>query len=166
MSDFKQSPLIRAIAAVATAGMLVGTTFPALADGPFNALAGRWVGGGKIKYEGGKSESISCRVTYFIGSGGASLQQNIRCAGASGNFVVRTEVTASGNKVSGSWTETVHNLSGSASGRISGDDVHMSVSASNFTASMSVVTSGRSQSVSITPQGAAITQVSINLNKG
>lgn len=158
--------MIRALTAAMAVGMIASASLPAFADGPFKALAGRWVGGGKIKYEGGKSESISCRVTYFIGSGGSSLQQNIRCAGASGNFVVRTEVTASGNKISGSWTETVHNLSGAAAGRISGDDVHMSVSASNFTASMSVVTSGKSQSVSITPNGAAITQVSINLNKG
>ena len=84
MSRSIHSHLIRALAAVATAGVMGAASLPALADGPFNALAGRWTGGGKIKYEGGKSESISCRITYFIGSGGASLQQNIRCAGASG----------------------------------------------------------------------------------
>jgi hypothetical protein len=139
---------------------------PAWAEGPFNGLAGRWVGGGKIVYTGGKSESLSCKVTYVVGGGGASVQQSIRCAGASSSFVVKTSMAASGNKLSGSWSETIHNVNGSASGRVSGNTVSVSIAGDGFSGSMSVNTNGSSQSVSIKPSGKLVDQIALSLRKG
>jgi hypothetical protein len=158
--------LCRPVAGVLAAiGILVAAAVPAAAEGPFSSLGGRWIGGGKIVYAGGKSESLRCTATYIIESGGLGVRQNIRCSAASTNFAVATGLKANGNKVTGTWNETIHNASGDVTGSVNAGTVTVGISGS-FAGSMSVSTTGSSQSVSIKPSGNTVDRISLSLRKG
>ena len=152
------------LSGVAAAAILFAT--PALADGPFAGYAGRWVGNGSVTYDDGKTESLKCRVTYFVVDGGSGLQQNIRCASASYNFEVRSDINYADGRLSGSWVERVNNASGDISGTASANLIRASVKSDKVDATMSVKLSGGTQSVSISPKGLGVKAVSINLRKG
>jgi hypothetical protein len=126
---------------------------PAFADGPFSALAGSWSGGGTVMLSNGGRERISCRATYSVGSGGNSLQQTLRCASDSYNFQLSSSVTASGGSISGSWSEATRNVNGRVSGRVRGNQIDALVDAAGFSASITIVTHGNRQSVSIRSRG-------------
>src|SRR5690606_38328969 len=100
--------------------------------GPFSALGGSWTGSGQILVKDGGSERIRCRATYIVGSAGAGLNQVLRCASDSYRFDLTTHVTASGNSVSGSWSETSRNINGTIGGRLSGSDIDALVEANGF----------------------------------
>jgi hypothetical protein len=153
---------------IGTAGLVMAllTASPAQAEGVFAGLSGRWVGGGKIIFNGGKTESLQCRVTYIVGSGASSANQGIRCASASTTFVVKAVLSAEGGKISGSWNESIHNVSGSVAGKGSAGTFAVNISSSNFTGSMAVNTSGASQSVVIKPTGNTVDRISLSLRKG
>jgi hypothetical protein len=148
-----------ALAALSFAGS------PSLAQGagPFVGLAGSWSGGGTVSLSSGASERIRCRATYA--GGGAALQMNLRCASASYNFNLTSNVQASGNAISGSWTETSRGASGSVSGSASGGQIQARVSGPTFTANLAVSTRGNSQSIVIRSAGTELTGVNISLSR-
>ncbi len=76
------------------------------------ALAGRWVGEGRLGIKDNPPESVKCRATYFVEGGDASLKQNIRCATSGGSIEVKSEIANSAGALTGAWSETIHNLSG------------------------------------------------------
>lgn len=160
---FKRVGALLAAAAFATT---LATGSLAAADSPFKDLAGRWVGGGSIKFKSGESEKINCRVTYFISNGGNSVSQNIRCASSTYKFDVRSSFNYSGGKVSGNWSELTNDASGVLSGRANGSTINVAITGNKLTGSMSVSLSGSNQSVKIAPSNAAITSVTIGLRKG
>ncbi|MEZ5774799.1 MAG: hypothetical protein R3D33_08885 [Hyphomicrobiaceae bacterium] len=161
----RRGPLAGLGAAV-LAGLALLSATASADDGPFSGYAGRWVGNGSIKMASGASEPIKCRVTYFISNGGATLQQNIRCASDSYAFEVKSNVQAAGGSLSGTWEETTRSVVGDLSGSLKGRNIRLSVSAPNFSASMSVEMSGSGQSVVISPKGIDVTRVSIGLRRG
>ena len=77
---------------------------PALAaaddTSPFDKLAGRWVGEGRLGIKDQPSETVKCRVTYFVQEGGSQLKQSIRCASQSGSIDVASTVTHAGGTLS------------------------------------------------------------------
>ena len=160
LKGFGQSMAVVATISVLTAGAAVA------ADSPFKSLAGRWVGGGSIKFKTGEAEKINCRVTYFVSNGGNSVSQNIRCASATYKFDVRSSFNYSGGKVNGSWAELTNDASGVLAGRANGSTINVAITGNKLNGSMSVSLNGASQSVNISPSNAAITRVSINLKKG
>ena len=165
-----RAKLLRAGMALAAAGLLLSAAprmaTPALAgDNPFASFAGRWVGDGVIKASNGSTESMKCRVTYFT-DGADGLRQNIRCASASYRFEVRSTVTHSGGRLSGTWIEETRKLNGSLSGNMAGSNLRLSVAGDHFNASMNVNLSGSSQSVVISPEGLDVTSISMGLRKG
>jgi hypothetical protein len=99
---------------------------------------------------------------------GASLQQSMRCASDSYRLEVSASVVASGNgSLSGTWSEATRNATGNISGRISGDVIQASVLGPGFTAGLSLATRGKTQSVTIRPQGGTdIRDVTITMRKG
>ena len=151
---------------VAAAALSLATDAGA-GDADFGTYAGRWVGSGTIKMSGGESESLKCRATYFVVDGGSGLEQNIRCASASYKFEVKSAMQQSGGgAISGTWQETQNNTSGRLSGRATASGLRLNVSSDKFSASMSVILSGSSQTVSIVPKGIDISSVTIGLKKG
>jgi hypothetical protein len=111
-------------------------------------LDGSWRGSGTVKPIGGAEERLSCRVRYRIA--GAKVEQNISCAGTDYRFEAAANVACNGDSLSGSWSESVANNSGAASGKISGDKLSIEVTGPNFTGFFNVRVTGTRHDLSIT----------------
>ena len=164
-----ENPTIATRGRAAAAALLMLLASPALAQrggaGPFAGLGGSWSGSGTITLQNGGEERIRCRATYAVGDGGSSLQQNLRCASDSFNFDLSSQVVAQGGAVSGRWTETTRNASGTVSGRASSGELQVRVDSQGFAANLVMTTRGNRQSVSISSAGTALTGASITLTK-
>ncbi len=126
----------------------------AYAENALRPLAGYWLGSGTISMKNGTRERIRCRGTYAVSPAGDALNQSLVCASDSYKFNVRSNVTESaGGALSGSWAETTRNATGQLTGRVAGNHILANVQGLGFTAAISIVTRGRSQSVSIAPTG-------------
>jgi hypothetical protein len=132
---------------------------------PFTALAGSWAGGGTLSTSDGTQERLRCRAAYDVGAAGEALRLNLRCASASYNFDLTSQAQYRGGAISGSWSETSRNASGRLSGRAAGGHIEVSARGQNFSAELSLTTRGNQQFVSIHPQGANITAVSLELTR-
>jgi hypothetical protein len=137
----------------------------AQAAGPFSAMAGSWSGGGVLNTTDGGQERLRCRASYDVDGGGAALRLNLRCASASYNFDLASNVQYRGGAISGEWSEASRNASGTISGRAVGDRIEASASGQNFSAGLSMTTRGSRQTVSIRPQGTNITGVTLALDR-
>jgi hypothetical protein len=134
-------------------------------QGPFADLSGSWSGGGFIKLAGGQRERLRCRANYTVGENGTRLGQSLRCASDSYRFVVNSNIVSEGGTLSGSWTETSRNASGSVSGRVSGNQIQARIDGAGFSASLAVNTRGDRQSVTIESPGHEVTEVSVALTR-
>ena len=154
-----------AIAAALGLGLGLGMVFhgTAHAENPFANLAGSWSGQGKIVVKDGGSERIRCRGSYRPGGGGTTLTISLRCASDSYKFELASDVTYDGGTISGSWNETSRQVYGQLSGRVTANNIQAQASAVGVTASISIVTRGNSQSVSIRSPGSEISEVSVTM---
>jgi len=132
---------------------------------PFTAMAGTWAGGGVLSTTDGQQEQLRCRASYDVDGAGDQLRLNLRCASASYNFDLASEVEYRGGAIRGSWTEASHNASGTLSGRATGDHVVAAARGDAFSANLSLTTHRGHQTVSIEPQGTSIRSVSLALNR-
>jgi len=123
----------------------------ALADpaSPFKDLPGRWVGDGRLGFKDGKFETVKCRATYFVSDDGVELKQNIRCASASGNVEVKSEIKHNADALTGTWSELVYNLGGDLSGQVTPTGFRISVRGEALTANMEVIVREGKQIVEI-----------------
>ena len=154
----------RSAAAVGLVLLAGAATPPALAQSSaFAGLGGAWSGSGQIRLDQGQSEAIRCSATYIPRGGGTALGLSLRCASASGRVELRASLTASGGRVSGSWEERTYNLSGRVSGSASGGTLRLSITG-GISGSMTVTTSGSSQSISVRTDS-ALKGVSVNLRR-
>ena len=118
-------------------------------SGPFTGLAGVWSGGGTVTLDDGSTERIRCRATYAVGEGGNGLNQTLTCASDSYKFDLRANVIAGGGSLSGTWSESSRNVSGSLEGRGGNGNFQVVASAPGFNANISLTTRGNKQSVVI-----------------
>jgi hypothetical protein len=132
-------------------------------QGPFAGLSGAWSGGGFLKSVSGQRERLRCRANY--NASGTRLQQSLRCASDSYRFDVNANIVSEHGTLSGSWTETSRNVSGSVSGRVSGGQIQARIDSPGFSASLAVSTRGDRQSVTIEAPGHEVTEVSIALTR-
>ena len=114
---------------------------------PFNQLMGYWSGGGTVTPQKGHAEKVSCRVTYIVA--GSAVTQNMRCAGTDYKFNTSSKLTYSGGKISGSWSETTYDASGSVSGTATGNTIHARISGDKFSGRMSISVSGKGHTINI-----------------
>ncbi len=155
-------------AALAVVSSIPASPIPAQARaaGPFGEFVGAWSGGGTITMSNGTRERIRCRVRYSVASAGTVLTQNLVCASESYKFNVNSEVRAQGSEVSGSWTETSRNVTGSVSGHVGDGVIRATVMGVAFSAGLSLAVHDRSQYVTIRPQGATdVADVSVVLRR-
>ena len=122
-------------------------------SGPFAGMAGVWSGSGTISLEGGATERIRCRATYAVSGDGTGLNQNLTCASDSYKFDLKSDVTARGNALTGQWSESGRGVGGTLSGRAGNGQFNVTVSAPAFTANLVMMTTGTSQSVTISSEG-------------
>jgi hypothetical protein len=152
----------------ARAGLLtiaLGFAGTAQAASPLSPLAGTWSGGGTLTTSDGQQERLRCRAAYDVDRGGSEVSLNLRCASQSYNFDLAGDAAYRGGAISGQWTEASRNASGTISGRASGDHIEAAARGNNFSADLSLTTRGNRQTISIRPQAASVTEVSLALSR-
>jgi len=132
---------------------------------PFAAMAGSWSGDGVLSTSDGGQERLRCRASYDVAGTGTELRLNLKCASESYNFDLASEVQYRGGAISGSWSESSRNASGTLTGRAAGDRIEAAARGENFSANLSLTTRGSRQTVSIHPAGTNITAVSLALSR-
>jgi hypothetical protein len=128
-------------------------------------MAGSWSGGGVLSTADGQQERLRCRASYDVAGSGEQLRLNLRCASASYNFDLASQVQYSGGAISGEWTEASRNASGTIEGRAIGDRVEAAARGQSFSANLSLTTRGNRQTVSIRPAGTDVRDVSLSLER-
>jgi hypothetical protein len=119
----------------------------AQAGGPFAGMAGNWFGGGTVTLDDGSRERLRCRASYAVA--GAQMTMTLTCASDAYKFQLGANVVDQGGAVSGSWTETSRNISGTLQGRGGGGSFDVLASTGGFNANISLRTSGNRQSISM-----------------
>jgi hypothetical protein len=114
-------------------------------------LAGRWAGHGTIIPAFGPSEDFKCVITYFPNDEGTRVRQNLRCNGASLRFDAATHLEIEGAQITGHWMDNIYSLTGTVSGAVTGEGFVIVLSGEFFNATMTVVSSGCEQSVTVVP---------------
>jgi len=155
---------LRIIAALAVTAICLATPWPAseAAANPFDVLLGSWGGSGQITMTDGRKERLKCNA-YYTG-GGSQLGMAIRCQSESSNVEIRSKLSQSGGRITGTWEERTFDASGNAVGQASGGRINLQISG-GVSGTMSVSYSGSRQSVAISTQGIALKAVSISLSR-
>jgi hypothetical protein len=144
---------------------LASCTSPGLAGTPFAGLSGAWAGAGRITMSDGSSEPIKCRATYTANPAGTKLDQVLRCASDSYKFNVKSSVHADGTSLSGQWTETTYNLTGTFTGAVKGNKIEGKVRGSGLMIGVALVADGNQQQARFLSQGTEMREVRISLTK-
>jgi hypothetical protein len=158
-------PFPRLLAASVLTASLLLVPWPvptASAASPFDILLGSWRGSGQIQLTDGRAERLKCNA-YYTG-GGTQLGMAIRCQSESSNVEIRSKLSQSGSRITGTWEERTFNAQGTASGQASGDKISLQISG-GVTGTMQVSYSGSRQSVAISTQGIGLKSVKIDLTR-
>ncbi|MDB5650047.1 MAG: hypothetical protein JWL62_1567 [Hyphomicrobiales bacterium] len=160
-----RSPLMAvAVACVATLGLCLPLPAASQTAGFLSDFQGVWNGTGTLTHRNGAAERIRCQVTYAPVDA-RTLQQRLRCTSDSSSFDIVANLVEDAGRLSGDWTELSRNARGSLSGRISRGSIGANVQGPGFTASVSMATKGRRQSVNIQSQGGDIASISMTVNR-
>lgn len=125
------------------------SALPAQAQsGPFAGMAGRWSGGGTVTLDDGSTERIRCRASYAVA--GPEMNLTLTCASDAYRFNLDGRVVAqAGGVVSGNWSESSRNISGTLQGRGGNGTFQVVASTGGFNASIALTTRGAHQSISM-----------------
>ena len=136
------------------ASLIVGAALVAQsaeAAGPLAAYAGAWRGGGQLETNG-RSESLSCRSDNTPSQGGTAIALSLVCASDSFRVDIHSDLTADGQNVQGTWTETTQNVSGNISGVMSRRQIEAEVTGQGFNANVNLRVAGRRLDFSLASQ--------------
>jgi hypothetical protein len=134
------------------------------AGGPFAGFDGNWAGAGTVALSNGTTENIRCKADYKVNASGMGLKQNLNCASDSYKFVLSSDVTSQGDRISGNWSEKSRNIFGNLQGTAGGGQIDVFVEASGFAASLNLRTNGTKQIVQLSSKG-EIRGVNITLTR-
>jgi hypothetical protein len=135
------------IAAAALFAASVANTESKAQSGPFAPLAGSWSGSGTVTLDDGSTERIRCRAKYA--PIGPTMEMSLTCASDAYKFNLGANVKSEGSAISGTWSETSRNISGSLQGRGGGGSYELVASTAGFNANISLKTSGSKQNVTM-----------------
>jgi len=133
---------------------------------PFDKLAGRWVGEGRLGMRDGQNESVKCRVTYFVSETGDELKQTIRCASPGGSVEVQSLIAHNAGALKGAWKEVVRNWNGEVSGNVTPTGFRVTVKGSDLSANMDLIVREGRQVVEIQFHDSVIIGLTLVLTKG
>ena len=153
------------MAAVVGGALMVSTSASHAQSRPFAGFDGAWSGNGTVSLSDGSSERLRCRAAYQVDETGLVLKQTLRCASDSYKFDLSSDVTSHGDHITGNWSETNRNISGSLLGTAGNGKIDVKVESAGFTATLTLRTTGNKQTVQLTSQG-DIRGVSITMVKG
>lgn len=132
----------------------------------FPALAGRWVGEGRLGIKDNKPETVKCRATYIAGASADELKQTIRCATAGGSIEVISNLVNADGKLSGKWQETMHNIAGDLEGAFTARGLRIVVKSSDLAANMDVIVKENQQIVEIQFFNSTLIGLTLLMKKG
>ena len=135
----------------------------AQSGGPFAGFDGSWSGTGTVALSDGTTERIRCKASYKVA--GVNLKQSLQCASDSYKFMLSSDVTSQGDRISGNWSEASRNVNGELQGTAGGGQIDVFVEANGFAANLTMRTSGNKQTVQISSKG-EIRGVNITMVKG
>lgn len=135
-------------------------------ESPFLKLAGRWTGDGMLGFKSSPPERVKCRATYFLNDAKDELKQTIRCATASGNVEVISNIKNEGGKLSGHWQETTRNFAGDLKGEMTEKGLRITVEGTDLNANMDIVVKNNKQVVEIQFVNTALVGLSLIMTKG
>ena len=160
--------LTPALLAQAVAILLSAFVFSnaAHAEGPFASLTGRWTGTGRLGFAEGKNENITCRATYFVSEDGEKLDQNIRCASAGAKVEIKSALTHSAGKLTGTWSELIYNKAGELTGDITPKGFRIDVKGSELNATMEIIVRDNKQLVEVHFNNSSLIGLSLLMQKG
>jgi hypothetical protein len=158
----RRKALLRLIPAFAAAALLLAPVTAADAGTPFDTLLGSWRGSGQIELDQGRRERLKCNA-YYTG-GGSQLRMAILCQSESSNVQIRSALSESGGRITGTWEERTYNAQGNASDQASNGKISLAISG-GVTGTMVVTFTSSRQSVAISTQGVALKSVSIDLTR-
>jgi hypothetical protein len=140
---------------------------PAAAEpsSPFHKLAGRWTGEGRLGMKEGGTETVKCRVTYFLEGDGNQLRQNIRCASASGSIEIMSSVAYAAGALTGSWRELTRNMSGELEGAVTPHGFKVAVKGTDLSANMDIIVHGTRQIIETQFNNSALVGLTLILTK-
>ena len=157
----------RLTGALLTAAVVFSPSFGLAQTGPFAGLGGVWSGSGVVSSNDGRTERMRCRGQYSVSGGGSSLNLQLQCASDSYHFDASSAVVQeSGGAISGNWSESGSNAGGAVNARASQGVIVAKIAGPGFTADMRIATRGNHQRVQITPSGAQIKSVSVDMHRG
>ena len=116
-------------------------------SGPFAGMAGNWAGGGNVTLDDGSKERLRCRASYAVA--GINMTMTLTCASDSYKFVLSANVADQGGAVTGTWSESSRNISGTLQGRGGGGSFEVVASTAGFNGNISLRTAGAKQSINI-----------------
>ncbi|MCB1442397.1 MAG: hypothetical protein KDJ72_05180 [Methyloceanibacter sp.] len=149
------------LATAALTGVFMSTPSEKASASAVDGLLGSWRGGGTARYTSG-TERLSCNA-YYTG-GGSSLGLAIRCTSPTSKVEIRSKLSVSGNRVSGTWEERTFNAAGSASGSANPGRLSVRISGT-VNGSMTVSYTKTRQNVSISTTGTSLRGVSVSLSR-
>jgi hypothetical protein len=132
-------------AAVLFAAANSATPGHAQSGSPFAGIAGRWAGGGTVSLDDGSTERIRCRAAYAVA--GPRMNLTLTCASDSYKFNLGAIVVDQGGAISGTWSESSRNVSGTLQGRGRNGSFEVLASGPGFNANISLTTRGNRQSI-------------------
>ena len=155
MKLFRSAAFARVVkaAGVGAALMLSVSAAYAQSGGPFAGFDGAWSGTGTVSLSDGSVERIRCKANYKVDGTGMGLKQSLHCASDSYKFDLSSDVTSSGDRISGNWSEASRNVNGSLQGTAGGGQIQVFVEANGFAANLTLRTSGNKQTVQISSKG-------------
>jgi len=149
------------LATATLTGVFMSTPSEEASASAVDGLLGSWRGGGTARYTSG-TERLSCNA-YYTG-GGSSLGLAIRCTSPTSKVEIRSKLSVSGNRVSGTWEERTFNAAGSAAGSANPGRLSVRISGT-VNGSMTVNYTKTRQNVSISTTGTSLRGVSVSLSR-
>ncbi len=138
----------------------------AVPTSPFAAVHGWWSGEGRLGFREGKQEAVKCKATYRPGATPDALIQSIRCATPSGKVEIVSNLTHADGKLTGEWSELVHNLSGKIEGEVTASGYRVTVASDLLKARMEIIVRDATQIVEIQFDTSLLIGMSLILKKG
>lgn len=135
-------------------------------ESPFQSLAGRWTGEGRLGIKDNPTETVKCRATYIMGETVNDLKQTIRCATAGGSVEVFSTIRNVDGALQGSWKETTRNVEGELSGAVTPSGFRVAVRGGDITANMDIIVKDNRQIIEIQFMNSTLLGLTLMMKKG
>ncbi len=171
MTNIAFAGAIRALAVAAAGAILFGavaapTSAVGISQSPFESLAGRWTGQGRLGIKDNPPETVKCRATYIMGDTPNDLKQTIRCVTAGGGVEVMSNIRHADGELSGSWKETTRNIEGELKGQVTPAGFRVAVRGGDIAANMDIVVRDNKQIVEIQFINGTLQGLTLLMTKG